>query len=229
MNMSSATNLISLLITIAGYYMTGRVGSMVFDTGIFALSGAITNWLAIYMLFDKVPYLYGSGVIPMRFEEFKDGIKRLIVSEFFTREHIERFFTNNAATAVDSLNERIDYDRVFEHLIEAIVESPMGKMLSMIGGRAALDPLKDPIIVKLKGVVTELASAPAGDKDDSDFTSALITQVEKIIDARLAELTPQMVKIIIEDMIRKHLGWLVVWGGVFGGLIGVVANILEHW
>ncbi len=37
-----------------------------------------------------------------------------------------------------------------------------------------------------------------------------------------------MVKTIIEDMIRKHLGWLVVWGGVFGGLIGVVANVLQH-
>ena len=155
----------------------------------------------------------------------------LIVSEFFTREHIERFFMNNAATALDSLNERIDYDRVFEHLIEAIVESPMGNMLKMVGGRAALEPLKEPIIVKLKSVVSELASTPAADqegKQGGDFTGALIAQVEKIIDARLAELTPQMVKTIIEDMIRKHLGWLVLWGGVFGGLIGVVANILQH-
>ncbi len=228
MNMSSATNLISLLITIAGYYMTGRVGSMVFDTGIFALSGAITNWLAIYMLFEKVPYLYGSGVIPMRFEEFKDGIKQLIVNEFFTREHIERFFENNAVSAVDSVNERINYERVFEHLVEAIVESPMGNTLKMIGGRAALEPLKEPIIVRLKSVVAELASSPSSNPDSGDFTTALISQVEKIIDARLAELTPQMVKTIIEDMIRKHLGWLVVWGGVFGGLIGVVANVLEH-
>lgn len=231
MNMSSVTNLISLLITIAGYYMPGRIGSMVFDTGIFALSGAITNWLAIYMLFDKVPYLYGSGVIPMRFEEFKGGIKQLIVSEFFTREHIERFFSSNAATAIDSLNDRIDYPRVFEHLVEAIVDSPMGNMLKMVGGRAALEPLKEPVIARLKSVVTELASSPAGERGGDgagDFTGALIAQVEKIIDARLAELTPQMVKTIIEDMIRKHLGWLVVWGGVFGGLIGVVANILQH-
>ena len=226
MNMSSATNLISLLITVIGYFMPGPFASMVFDTGIFALSGAITNWLAIYMLFEKVPYLYGSGVIPSRFEEFKDGIKQLIVNEFFTRTHIERFFQSNTASAVDSLNDRIDFDRVFEHLIEAIVESPMGNMLKMVGGRAALEPLKEPIIVKLKGVVTELASNPTQVLDGDDFTSALITQVEKIIDARLAELTPQMVKTIIEEMIRKHLGWLVVWGGVFGGLIGVVANLL---
>ena len=227
MNMSSATNLIALLITVLGYFMPGRFASMVFDTGIFALSGAITNWLAIYMLFEKVPYLYGSGVIPSRFEEFKDGIKQLIVKEFFTRAHIERFFQNNAVSAADSLNERIDFERVFEHLVEAIVESPMGNMLKMVGGRAALEPLKEPIIVKLKSVVTELANSPTQAGDGDDFTSALIVQVEKIIDARLAELTPQMVKTIIEEMIRKHLGWLVVWGGVFGGLIGVVANLLS--
>jgi len=27
-------------------------------------------------------------------------------------------------------------------------------------------------------------------------------------------------------MIRRHLGWLVVWGGVFGGLIGLVVTFL---
>jgi hypothetical protein len=26
-------------------------------------------------------------------------------------------------------------------------------------------------------------------------------------------------------MIKEHLGWLVVWGGVLGGLIGFVAAI----
>jgi len=31
-----------------------------------------------------------------------------------------------------------------------------------------------------------------------------------------------MVKDIIQKMIRAHLGWLVVWGGVIGGLIGLI-------
>jgi hypothetical protein len=26
-------------------------------------------------------------------------------------------------------------------------------------------------------------------------------------------------------MIREHLGWLVVWGGGFGGLIGLIASL----
>ena len=32
------------------------------------------------------------------------------------------------------------------------------------------------------------------------------------------------VKILMEEVIRKHLGWLVVWGNVFGGMIGMVAK-----
>ena len=42
--------------------------------GLFALSGGLTNWLAIHMLFERIPFLYGSGVIPERFEDFKQGI-----------------------------------------------------------------------------------------------------------------------------------------------------------
>jgi len=224
MNKSSATNLIALLVTLAGYFFPWQ-GDLVFNTGMFALSGAVTNWLAIHMLFEKVPYCYGSGVIPSRFEEFKAGIKALIVQEFFTREHIERFFQRNGLASAETISDNIDFDRVFEHLTDAIVESPMGNMLNMMGGRKALEPLKAPITDKLRGVVSELVSQP-GDGQGGDITAGLIKQVEHIIDNRLAELTPQKVKQIVEDMIRQHLGWLVVWGGVFGGLIGVAASLL---
>src|SRR5690349_21611312 len=67
---SFLTNAISVVITVAGYY-SPIASQAIFDMGIFALSGAFTNWIAIYMLFEKVPFLYGSGVVPNRFEEFK--------------------------------------------------------------------------------------------------------------------------------------------------------------
>ena len=50
--------------------------------------------------------------------------------------------------------------------------------------------------------------------------------IENIIDKRLEELTPEHIKIIMKEMIQKHLGWLVVWGGVFGFLIGLSLGIL---
>jgi len=228
MNKSAATNLIALTVTVAGYFLPVH-GEVVFMTGLFALSGGVTNWLAVHMLFEKVPLLYGSGVIPSRFEEFKSGIKRLIVQEFFTREHIERFFAEHVAdggaTPAAAITAKIDFDHVFEHLTDAIAESPMGNMLNMVGGRKALEPLKEPITEKLKGVINELA-ASGMDQGEGDFTDGLIRQVEDIIDKRLAELTPEKVKAIVEDMMRQHLGWLVVWGGVFGGLIGLLASLL---
>lgn len=228
MNMSSATNLLSLVVTVLGYWMPGAAGDLVFSIGIFALSGAVTNWLAIHMLFERVPGLYGSGVIPLRFAEFKRGIKHLIVQEFFTREHIERFFQGNGAASAEGISANIDFDRVFEHLTDAIAESPMGGMLNMLGGRKALEPLKEPVIAKLQGVIAELAGQAGTGEQGAGFVDALVAQVEQIIDRRLAELTPAKVKEIVESMIRQHLGWLVVWGGVFGGLIGGVAYLLQR-
>ena len=228
MNKSIATNLIALAVVLAGAVVPQH-GEIVFMTGLFALSGGVTNWLAVHMLFEKVPLLYGSGVIPNRFEEFKEGIKSLIVQEFFTREHIERFFSENGTASVDSITQKINFDEVFDHITDAISESSMGNMLNMVGGVKALEPLKAPVTEKLKDVIAELAAKPLdeGNESGGDFTDALIEQIERIIDNRLAELTPQMVKEIVEDMIRKHLGWLVVWGGVFGGLIGLVVSLSE--
>jgi uncharacterized membrane protein YheB (UPF0754 family) len=52
----------------------------------------------------------------------------------------------------------------------------------------------------------------------------MIDRVDAIVMQRLNELTPEMVKTIVQDMIHKHLGWLVVWGGVFGGFIGLITS-----
>ena len=90
LNKSLTTNLAAVGIIILGS-ISPVLEDLIKSIGFFALSGAITNWLAIYMLFEKVPYLYGSGVIPERFEEFKLSIKQLMMQQFFTAANIEAF------------------------------------------------------------------------------------------------------------------------------------------
>jgi len=225
MNKSVMTNLVALLFCVIGYFLPVH-GDLFFTVGLFALSGGITNWLAVHMLFEKIPFLYGSGVIPSRFEDFKAGIKKLIVEEFFSHEHIERFFLQNSESMGSSIVEKIDFDRVFNGLTEAIEGSSLGGMLSMVGGRKALEPLREPVTQKLENIVGELAESSTKGTSTQDVTAALVAKIEVIIDNRLNELTPQNVKDIVQDMIRKHLGWLVVWGGVFGGLIGLVIGLI---
>jgi len=225
MNKSLMTNLVALVLILFGAFVPVH-GDIFFTVGIFALSGGITNWLAVHMLFEKIPFLYGSGVIPNRFEDFKAGIKTLIIEEFFSHEHIERFFENNTGSMSTTIVEKVDFDRVFNGLADAIEGSSLGGMLAMVGGRQALEPLREPVTEKLEGIITELAEGKAGNAVGQDITDGLVKKVEEIIDNRLDELTPQNVKEIVQDMIRKHLGWLVVWGGVFGGLIGLSIGLV---
>ncbi|MBT5086716.1 MAG: hypothetical protein HOM71_04415, partial [Deltaproteobacteria bacterium] len=46
------TNLVALALVGGGLWFNGPWRETLLNTGLFALSGAITNWLAIYMLFE---------------------------------------------------------------------------------------------------------------------------------------------------------------------------------
>lgn len=35
-------------------------------------------------------------------------------------------------------------------------------------------------------------------------------------------------KKLIEVVMKTHLGWLVVWGNIFGGLIGIAAEAVGY-
>ena len=144
----------------------------------------------------------------------------------FSPQNINVFAKQQTEIFATDINDMIDFDRVFDGLVEAIESSSMGSMLAMLGGRKALQPLKEPVTLKLQEVISEIKDAKSLDISDKDLTSPLLTQIEQIIDHRLDELTPGQVKNIIQEMIRKHLGWLVVWGGAVGGLIGFGAAII---
>ena len=218
MNKSLITNLISIFIILIGFLYRDDL-SFILLVGVFALSGSITNWLAIHMLFDKVPFLYGSGVILDRFDDIKLGIKNLILKELFSADQIEKFILDNKQKASGSIIDKIDFDRVFIGLVESIEGSQLGGMLAMIGGRKALEPLKDPFVKKLKVIIEDFIKDNSGNNNSTD---ELLLKIENILDARLADLSPNDIKIIIQKMIREHLGWLVVWGGFFGGLLGLI-------
>ena len=62
---------------------------------------------------------------------------------------------------------------------------------------------------------------------DDNTVDNIKIKIEEIVNKRLNQLSPMDVKNIIEDMIKNHLGWLVVWGGLIGGLIGFAFSLLS--
>ncbi|MFM1896647.1 MAG: hypothetical protein RLZZ385_1721 [Pseudomonadota bacterium] len=238
---SLITNLLAFALVLLGLLVSGPWQPHVLNTGLYALSGAITNWLAIHMLFEKVPGFYGSGVIPLRFEEFKAGIRRLIMEQFFNKSNLDRFF--QSATEISDRLEaeltaslaRLDMDAVFDSLVDAILQSSFGGMLGMFGGRSKLDGLREPFTSRMRDYFEDLFGGTAFRNHLQDAvrnsveSEAVLGKLEAMIDHRLEQMTPQLVKEIIQSMIREHLGWLVIWGGVVGGAVGLAVTLIGNW
>ena len=232
MDKSLLTNVVSVLLCGVGLLLPGFAGELVLTTGLYAVSGAVTNWMAIYMLFEKVPGFYGSGVIPARFSEFRAGIRTMMMEQFFNADHVGKVMaaaTDGKALA-DTLLPRVDFNRAFDGLTDIILQSSFGTALSMFGGARALQPLREPFV----GRMQEFLRSVAEDREvlaeiAGHSTDALLLRVEGIVDQRLQQMTPELVKQIMQQMIERHLGWLVVWGGVVGALMGLAVALVQHF
>lgn len=234
-NKSDITNVCTILLLAFGY---SNGNDVLFTIGLFAFSGAVTNTLAIHMLFERVPYLYGSGVIERKFQAFKLAIHDMMMNQFFTPEHLKKFF----ASEVDSAKNKVDFEKVlsktdftpaYDSLKESVMESSFGGMLGMFGGEAALEPLKEPFTKKLQSSIVEITKSNSFQavlnealKSD-ELSDDVHKKLSNIVNNRLDELTPKMVKELVQNMIRDYLGWLVIWGAIFGGLIGYVSTFIK--
>ena len=231
MSKSLITDLLSILLIGLSFIAPPQYHDHILFTGLFAFSGAVTNQLAIHMLFEKVPFLYGSGVIEKNFETFKKSIGQMIMKQFFTKEQLGNFFAKEEQKIdLTPLVEGADFSPAFDALSKTVMESKFGGAINMFGGEEALDGLREPFSRKLKSAVSSIVSSSAFKAQldhhiqNSALSEDMIASVEGLITKRLDELTPKMVKELVQELIKEHLGWLVVWGGVFGGLIGFLSS-----
>lgn len=231
-NKSLLTNATAaMLIGLSYLFINTPYHAVIGNIGFYALSCALTNWIAVIMLFEKVPFIYGSGVIPARFEAFKGAIKQLMMNEFFTLENIQSVVSNASldSAMLQEIANEVDYDKMYTALVEAIFESKIGSVFFMMGGQNAIEPLREPVQQKMRIAIESILADKKLHQAMLEKTAdpkQFLSKIEQVVDKRLAKLTPSMVKDIIQKMIAQHLGWLVVWGGVFGGLIGLMASFI---
>jgi hypothetical protein len=308
MDKGTASNILSAVAFGTGYVLDRNGvpgGALLLSAGLFAFSGGITNSLAVKMLFDRIPGLYGSGVILERFEEIRAAIKRIILENFFGEEVLRRFLASQAAdvdwtkylvvggkssggtsgagavrttpdsgatpgslpkSASSTLSAsgaamgaptepaaspvrrfiESNWDRfaspeslrpVIGAQIDKLFSSPMGALLQM-AGRSTIENLVSGFVQSFATDI-KVRVLEAGDKFSIDpkslglgidldaLASDLRAKVDVLLEDRLREMRPEDVKQMMEDVIRDHLGWLVVWGNVFGAVLGVAAYLLS--
>ena len=260
MNKGTAANLTSAVVLVVGYLLPeGVPRTLMVSAGLFALSGGLTNSIAVKMLFDRIPGLYGSGVIQTRFEEIREEIRSLILTQFFNREQLRQYLAshkkdlnlfeflqrrdgkNPIRAIVETQWERLTRDEVLQPMVkeqvDKFLEGSVGGFMSLIGSdtiRGMVGKFVDSFKGAMEAKVYETAETMQLDShslgielDEERVIDKIEEEVKKLLDQRLEQLTPAQVKLIIEDVIRTHLGWLVVWGNVFGGLLGLVAPFVS--
>lgn len=209
--------------------------------GLFGFAGGVTNWMAITMLFDEIPGVYGSGVIPKQFESIKKTIAKMIMDTFFEPEFLRRELSSRVTVLSDedkvaemmkAMFESEGFDNLLESKLQKMGNDGMtGMMMKALSINAsALKPFLKKFLLNL---ASEFSSTflklfdPATVFDDAAVTK-IRNQIDVIIENKLKELTADKVKALMEIVIREHLGWLVVWGNVFGALIGVVCTAIGY-
>ena len=126
------------------------------------------------------------------------------MTEFFTDENVESIFQGQQSSTAAHINfapviESIDFDEMFNRLLDLVLESPLGSMLTIVGGRQALEPLRFNFKAKMKVVITDMTkgekflSALEDNILPSHVSKEVIDKIEEIVDQRLDELTPHMV------------------------------------
>eukprot|EP00753_Platysulcus_tardus_P020543 PLAT8199.1.p1 GENE.PLAT8199.1~~PLAT8199.1.p1 ORF type:complete len:293 (+),score=133.02 PLAT8199.1:46-924(+) len=218
----------------------GWLADYVLSFGLFGFAGGFTNWLAVKMLFDRVPFLIGSGIIPRRFQEIRRTVKDTIMKTFFDLDYLAEQMKTRAGQLMESfdLAERLvavlddpEIDAIILDKLKGVAATPEGMMLNMAAGffpggqEAGLAAIAGMVKPMLSGFAREVAPKLMASFDITETLppERVRDEIDALMTEKLRMLTPEVVKALMEEVIRTHLGWLIVWGNVFGGIIGIVS------
>ena len=241
------SNLITFLIFIFGILLYTLVDSnhtfikFILSAGIFGFSGGITNWLAVKMLFERVPLLYGSGVIPNRFKDIRQAIKTTLMESFFDREYLETYLQEKSSDFLQSINiATLISDKLKDPSIDSFIlnkfmeisRKPEGAFLMMFanmvpGGMEGMLKMIKPLLINLSEEMSQQLMTTFSLETKIDIDKIRI-EIDKFLTTKVEQITPEMLKKIIEDVIREHLGWLIIWGNIFGALLGIISQAVGY-
>lgn len=154
--------------------------------------------LAVKMLFDRIPFLYGSGIIPARFKEIRQTVKDTIMVTFFDEEYLVKYLDTHIPKFLDALDlpgkleaelAKPDTDALIEAKLNEVVgrgdsTAQVLMMASMaMGGVKGMVPHIKPLLVSFG---KELAAALAS-KFNTDVAMQNVDKLRLTLDNLMEE------------------------------------------
>ena len=78
------------------------------------------------------------------------------MSQFFNQEDSTKFLIKVNKIVISNFESSINFESLYKQLVDAIISSSAGAIITMMGGESALEALKPPIISKIKEFINKL-------------------------------------------------------------------------
>ncbi|CAH1262968.1 Hypp2604 [Branchiostoma lanceolatum] len=174
------------------------------------------------------------SVIPNRYREIRAKVKEVIMEMFFDEEFLEKYLSHKLMEVANNVDMKAKVgeivhsktvDRLIDEKLSSLGTTPEGQLILKMGvDPKSLKPMIKPFLQGFGEDLAPMIKETLSDPMQVIDVSKLRKEMEKYMNSRMETLTEQRVTSLLEAVIRPHLGWIIVWGCVFGGLIGIITQ-----
>lgn len=184
-----------------------------------AITGWVTNYLAIKMLFHpkkkvKILFVTIQGIFPKRQDVLADRLGKIVASELFSFKDIKERFTSTSTAA--EINKVLD--EKLEDLLEVKLKTLM-PMLAMFLNTEAKVKIKDMLHLEFQNILPDILNTYS-DKLERDI------DIEKIVTQKVAAFSSEKLEQILFSIMKKEFKFIEILGGVLGFFIGLIQLLL---
>lgn len=187
-----------------------------------AITGWVTNFLAIKMLFHprkKVNLLFFSiqGIFPKRQDVLAERLGKIVSQELFSFQDIKsRFTSTSTAIEINSV-----LDEKLEDFLEVKLKALM-PMLAMFLNSEVKAKIKDTLHQEFQNILPDILNKYS-EKLEKDI------DIEHIVSQKVAAFSSDKLEQILFSIMKKEFKFIEILGGVLGFLIGMIQLLIIQW
>ena len=184
-----------------------------------ALTGWVTNFLAIKMLFHpkkKVNlYLFSvQGIFPKRQSVLAERLGKIVSTELFSFKDIkDRFTSTSTATEINNV-----LDEKLEDFMEVKIKTAM-PMLAMFLNKETKSKIKETLHQEFQHILPDILNKYS-EKLEKDI------DVEAIVYQKVAAFSSDKLEEILFSIMKKEFKFIEILGGVLGFIIGIIQLLI---
>jgi uncharacterized membrane protein YheB (UPF0754 family) len=187
-----------------------------------AITGWVTNFLAIKMLFHprkKVNLLFFSiqGIFPKRQNVLAERLGKIVSNELFSFEDIKsRFASTSTAVEINMV-----LDEKLEDFLEVKLKTAM-PMLAMFLNSEVKEKIKDMLHQEFQNILPDILNKYS-EKLEKDI------DIEDIVAQKVSAFSSDKLEQILFSIMKKEFKLIEILGGVLGFFIGIIQLLIIQW